>query len=281
MKDLGNIHYFLGIQAQQTPTGLFLCQSKYTEEILHHANMSSCNPVHTPLPLRLDQVFTDTKLFSDPTYFRSLAGKLQYLTITRPDIQFAVNFICQRMHSPTEADIHLLKRVLRYLRDTSSMGIQLYKNCGMEVVAYSDSDWAGCKETRRSTGGFCVMLGSNIVSWSAKRQPTVSRSSTEAEYRTLASTASELTWLSFIFRDLKIKQNKPAVLHCDNLSAVQLTANHVLHGRSKHFETDYHYVRERVALGFWRFDISLLHCRSLIYSLSLSRARRFNLFVTN
>lgn len=93
------------------------------------------------------------------------------------------------------------------------------------------------------------MIGSNIVSWSAKRQPTVSRSSTEAEYRTLASTASELTWLSFILRDMKITQPKPAILRCDNLSAVHLTANPVLHSRSKHFETDYHYVRERVALG--------------------------------
>ena len=129
------------------------------------------------------------------------------------------------------------------------MGIYFCKNSVLDVVAYSDSDWAGCRETRRSTGGFCVMIGSNIVSWSAKRQPTVSRSSTEAEYRALASTASELTWISFVMRDMKIKQPKPAVLHCDNLSAVYLTANPVLHGRSKHIETDYHYVRERVALG--------------------------------
>lgn len=249
MKDLGNLHYFLGIQAQHIASGLFLSQTKYTKEILHHANMSECNPVHTPLPLRLDQVYEDKRLFSDPTYFCSLAEKLQYLTITRPDIQFAVNFICQRMHSPTEADFHLLKRILWYLRGASAMGIHLYHNCNLDVLAYSDSDWAGCRDTRRSTGGFCVLLGSNIVSWSSKRQPTVSRSSTEAEYRTLTSTASELTWLSFILRDLRIHQPRPAILHCDNLSAVQLTANPALHSRSKNFETDYHYVRERVALG--------------------------------
>lgn len=199
--------------------------------------------------MRLDHIYEDKQLYSNPTYFQSLAGKLQYLTITRPDLQFAVNFICQRMHSPTESDFHLLKRVLRYLRGTSTMGLHLYKNNPLTIVAYSDSDWAGCKDTRRSTGGFCAMLGSNIISWSAKRQPTVSRSSTEAEYRALATTASELTWISFVLRDLGVSQSKSALLRCDNLSAVHLSANHVFHNRSKHIETDYHYVRERVALG--------------------------------
>lgn len=179
---LGKLHYFLGIQAQAHPQGLFLHQSKYTEEILYHAGMSNCNPIHTPLPLRLDQVFQDTRPFPEPSYFRSLAGKLQYLTITRPDIQFAGNFICQRMHSPTESYFGLLKRTLRYLRGTSTMDLHLSKDSDLSVISYSDSDWTGCKDTRRSTTGFFALLGSNIISWSAKRQPTVSRSSTEVEY---------------------------------------------------------------------------------------------------
>jgi len=153
------------------------------------------------------------------------------------------------MHSPTESDFALLKRILRYLRGTSSMGLHLYRNSNLSLVSYNDSDYAGCKDTRRSTSGFCVMLGSNVVSWSAKRQPTVSRSSTEAEYRALASTAFELTWTASVLRDLGITQSQAAVLRCDNLSAVHLSANPVLHNRSKHFDVDYHYVRERVALG--------------------------------
>lgn len=249
MKDLGTFHYFLGVQAQHHSDGLFIHQAKYTEEILHSAGMSTCNPINTPLPLRLDHVFQDTTPFAQPFYFRSLAGKLQYLTITRPDIQYAVNFVCQRMHSPTEADFGLLKRILRYLRGTSTMGLYLSKHSSLDVVSYSDSDWAGCRDTRRSTTGFSVLLGSNVISWSAKRQPTVSRSSTEAEYRALATTASELTWVSSVLRDLLVPQTRPAVLRCDNLSAVQLSANPVFHNRSKHFDTDYHYVRERVALG--------------------------------
>lgn len=145
MKDLGDFHSFLGIQAQAHSQGLFFSQTKYVEEILHHANMTFCNPIHTPLPLRLDHVFRDTQPFFEPSYFCSLVGKLQYLTITRPDIQFAVNFICQRMHSPTESDFGLLKRILRYLCGTSFMGLHLYKNSDLSLVFYSDSDWAGCQ----------------------------------------------------------------------------------------------------------------------------------------
>lgn len=117
------------------------------------------------------------------------------------------------------------------------------------MAAYCDSDWAGCKETRRSTTGFCTLLGQNLISWSAKRQPTVSRSSTEAEYRALSTTAQEITWLSYLLRDIGIPQEQATTLFCDNLSAVYLSANPALHNRSKHFDTDYHYIREQVALG--------------------------------
>lgn len=99
MKDIGVLSYFLGIQAIFHDSGLFLHPSKYTEEILTIAGMQNCNRMPTPLPLQLDKVTHGVEPFSDPTYFCSLVGKLQYLTLTRPDIQFAVNFVCQRMHS--------------------------------------------------------------------------------------------------------------------------------------------------------------------------------------
>lgn len=148
MKDKGSLHYFLGIQAISHPSGLFLHQTKYTEEILHKAGMSTCNPMLTPLPLKLNVMSNGDDLFPDPTYFRSLAGKLQYLTLTRPDIQFAVNFISQRMHAPTMQDFSLLKWTLRYLRGTSSLGLHLFKDNDMSLIAFYDKDWAGCQVTR-------------------------------------------------------------------------------------------------------------------------------------
>ena len=247
MKDLGLPKYFLGVEIETHPGGLFLHQTAYAKDILHQASMSTCNSMPTPLPQQIDN--QDSELFSEPTYFRSLAGKLQYLTITRPDIQYAVNFVCQRMHAPTTADFSFLKRLLRYVKGTIHMGLHIRKDQNLALSAYRNSDWAGCKETRRSTTGFCTMLGPNLISWSAKRQETVSKSSTEAEYRALTAVAQELTWLSFLLRDLGVSQFHPTLVCCDNLSAVYLTANPALHNRSKHFDTDYHYIREHVALG--------------------------------
>ena len=249
MKDMGPVHYFLGIQVKTYDEGLFLCQEKYTKDLLEIAGMAGCDETLTPLPLQLDRVVGQDKLFDQPTYFRSLAGKLQYLTLTRPDIQFAVNYVCQMMHALTVADFTNLRRILRYLKGTSHLGLTINAKTGFLLYGFSDSDWAGCRETRRSTGGLCTFLGSNIISWSAKRHPTVSRSSTEAEYRTLSITATELKWLASLLGEMGISLPDTPQLFCDNLSAVYLTVNPVLHTRSKHFDTDFNYVRERVALG--------------------------------
>ena len=247
MKDMGVPEYFLGIEMVTHQKGIFLHQKAYTEDILRQAQMFDCSPMPTPLPQRVENL--DPSSFPEPTYFRSLASKLQYLTITRPDIQFAANFICQRMHSPTVSDFGLLKRIMRYLKGTSELGLHIKKDLTMSLLAFCDSDWAGCQDTRRSTTGFCTFLGPNLVSWSAKRQETVSRSSTEAEYKALAATAQEITWLSQLLRDRRITQSDATLLLCDNLSAVYLSTNPALHKRSKHFDTDYHYIREQVALG--------------------------------
>lgn len=166
MKDMGRLHYFLGIQAHFHERGLFLSQEKYISDLFITAGMAQCTHIATPLPLQLNASYTQPELFSDPTYFRSLAGKLQYLTLTRPDIQFAVNFICQKMHALTVSDFTLLKRTLRYLKGTMQMGVNLNNDTDSTLRAYSDSDWAGCLDTGRSTGGFCTFLGTNVISWS-------------------------------------------------------------------------------------------------------------------
>ena len=247
MKDLGTPKYFLGIEIESKSDGMFLHQQAYTKDILYQSSMLECNPMPTPLPQRIEII--NTEPFPEPTYFRSIAGKLQYLTITRPDIQYAVNFVCQRMHLPTMSDFAMLKRILRYLKGTMHLGLHIVRGSNLILSAYCDSDWAGCKETRRSTTGFCTLLGPNLISWSAKRQATVSRSSTEAEYRALTAAAQEVTWISYLLRDLGVSQSEPTRLHCDNLSAVYLSTNPALHSRTKHFDTDYHYIREQVALG--------------------------------
>ena len=188
-------------------------------------------------------------LLEDPSYFRGLVGALQYLTLTRPDLSYSVNYASQFMHALTIVHLKMVRRILRYVKGTIDIGLHFISNTTLDLCAFSDADWAGCSTTRRSTTGYCTFLGGNLVSWCAKKQHTISRSSTEAEYRAMANTAAELTWMSFILKDLHIPLASTPTLYCDNISALHMTINPVFHARSKHIELDYHFVRERVALG--------------------------------
>lgn len=183
----------------------------------------------------------------DSTCYRSVVGALQYLTLTRPDIAFAVNKVCQYLHAPTTTHWSAVKRILRYVKGTIALGHKIKRSSSMLVSAFSDADWAGCADDRRSTGGFAVFLGNNLISWSARKQPTVSRSSTEAEYKALANAAAEMIWVQKILTELQVPHPPAARLWCDNLGAKYLSANPVFHARTKHIEIDFHFVRERVA----------------------------------
>jgi histone deacetylase 1/2 len=193
---------------------------------------------------------TGTALSTDDAFrYRSVVGGLQYLTLTRPDISFAVNKVCQYLSQPTDAHWEAVKRILRYVKGTLQVGLQIRRSPSSIISIFTDADWAGCVDDRRSTSGFAVFVGSNIISWSSKKQPTVSRSSTEAEYKALANGAAEALWVDSLLRELGVTQQRPPILWCDNLGATYLTANPVFHARMKHIEVDFHFVREQVAAG--------------------------------
>jgi hypothetical protein len=170
--------------------------------------------------------------------------------MTRPDISYAVQHVSQFMGSPSDVHFEAVKRILRYLKGTLGVGLPICKSpdCSF-LVAYSDADWAGCLDTRRSTTGYCIFLGPNLISWSAKKQPTVSRSSTEAEYRALAYACADTLWIQGLLTELHCPLTRPVLLNCDNLSVTYLAANPIFHARTKHIAIDYHFVRERVASG--------------------------------
>lgn len=191
MKDPGEFHHFLGVSVSRQSSGLFLSQRQYCLEILEHAGMTDCKPCSTPVDTTSKLSSTDGSRVADPTDYRSLAGTLQYLTFTRPDIQYAVQQVCLHMHDPRESHLTALKRILRYVRGTMELGLHIRTSSSHDLVAYSDADWARCPDTRKSTSGYAVFLGDNLVSWSSKRQQTVSRSSTEAEYRAVANAIAE------------------------------------------------------------------------------------------
>jgi hypothetical protein len=243
------------MQVQTCADGLFLSQRQYMMDILARAGMAECKPCSTPVDTNPKIAATDGPPVADATNYRSLAGALQYLTFTRPDIAYAVQQVCLHMHDPREPHLAALKRILRYVRGTLHLGLQLRPSPITDLVVYTDADWAGCPDTRKSTSGYAVFLGDNLVSWSSKRQNTVSRSSAEAEYRAVANGVAEASWLRQLLLELHAPLRRTTLVYCDNVSAVYMSSNPVQHQRTKHIEIDLHFVREKVAAG----DVRVLH----------------------
>ncbi|GJV20114.1 ribonuclease H-like domain-containing protein [Tanacetum coccineum] len=155
--------------------------------------------------------------------------------------------LCLYMHDPQEPHLNAMKRVLRYFRGTTDLGLQLLRSTTSQLIAYSDADWAGCPATSRSTSGYRVFLDDNLLTWSSKRQDTLSRSSAEAEYRGVANVVAETSWIRNLLRELHTSLFTATLVYCDNVSAVYMYANPVQHQRTKHIEIDIHFVRDKVA----------------------------------
>ncbi|KAL6339440.1 hypothetical protein AAG906_032974 [Vitis piasezkii] len=203
LKDLGPLNFFLGIKVFNSGSSLHLSQARYICDLLQHAGLSKS---------------------------KSKTFPMVYCTITRPDIAYTVNKLCQFMHAPTSTHLQVVKCVLRYLKGSLFYRPSFQPSFSLDLIAYTDADWASCPDDRCSTNGYCIYFGGNLVSWSTSKQKVVSRSSTESEYKGLNS-------LFPCFNP---------VLYYDNLNTTYLVANPVLHSQAKHMKIDYHFVRERV-----------------------------------
>lgn len=223
--------------------------------------MFECKSISTPID-------ANSKLFGDAgdkianlTEYRNLAGALQYLTFTRPNITYAVQHICLFMHDPRLHHMQALRRIIRYLQGKKHHGLQLFRGKLGSLTAYSYTDWGECLDTRCSTSGFYVYLGENLLSWSSKRQPTVSRSSAEAEYKGVANDVTETCWLWNLLLEMHCPMKRTTLVFCDNISSIYLSKNPMQHQQTKHIKINLHFVSENVALG----QIKVLHIPSSLW----------------
>lgn len=244
--------FFVGLQINRLSDGsIHLNQSTYAKKVLAKFNMMDAYPVDTPADANTKLLANlDGKLTVFP--YREAVGSLMYLAIaTRPDISFAVGLASRYLNQPNENHTNAVKRILKYIKGTINFGIRFRSNATLNLNCFSDADYAGDIDTRKSTSGFVFMFGSGSISWGSNRQKCVALSSTESEYIAGSEAVKELVWLKRLTDDLDVNVGNP-VLYMDNQGAIKLTKNPEFHKRTKHVEVRYHFMREKFEEGIFQ-----------------------------
>ncbi|GAU50483.1 hypothetical protein TSUD_409690 [Trifolium subterraneum] len=253
------LSYFLGLQLDETTQGILLHQKKYVKELLLKFNMLGCNPAATPIEVNPRLELDDTGENVNSTLYRQMVGSLRYLCNSRPDLSFAVGAVSRFVESPKQSHMVAVKRILRYVQGTMEFGVLFPNNISNSVnrlEGFSDSDWCGDHVDRRSTTGYIFKFLHAPISWCSKKQPVIALSSCEAEYIACDFAACQGIWLESLLKDIQVELTEPIQLLVDNKSAINLAKNPISHGRSKHIETRFHFIREQVNNG----RIVLNHC---------------------
>lgn len=247
---------FLGIEICKGKDSIKLSQSKYISEILDDFGLENMKPVSTPM---IYNPSTDDTCLNKVFPYRELVGTLLYVSNkTRPDISYAVGYCSRKLDKPSERDVGNIKRILRYLVSTINLGIQYTSHSeDLNLLAYSDSDFAGDIYSRKSTTGYIIKFCGGPVAWCSKRQPIVSLSSTEAEYIAAAECIKEALFLKSVIDEL-LGVNININLHVDNQSAITIIKNGQFNKRSKHIDVRYHFINEKVSEGI----VKLFYCPS-------------------
>jgi len=262
MKDMGELSYILGISVVQEKEKncVFLHQKHYIETILQKYGMNNANPITTPAD-------TNVKLIKDdgvskpvnPSTYQSMVGSLLYAAMaTRPDIAHAVSVVSKFNANPNAAHLTAVKRILRYLKGTVNLALKYERSESGTLIGFSDADWAGDQDDRRSTTGKILFLSGGAVSWFSKKQATVALSTAEAEYVAVSQAAQEGTWLKRLLTDLGMSDSSTVILE-DNQGAIAIAKNPVNHSRTKHIDIRYHYIRECVQNG----QIQVQYCPTI------------------
>jgi hypothetical protein len=255
MKDLRELRYFLGIKVIQSPKGTWLLQKQYALNKLTEYWMTGCKLISIPLEQNVKLSADEGDLVEDTTMYKRILGNLIYMTITRPDLSYAIGVVSQFMQTPRKSHLDAVRRILRYIKHTLQCGIFYEAKSQLQVHGYTNANWVGNVLDRRSTSGFMFSFGSGVVSWSSKKQPIVALSSTEIEYKGAAIVAYEIVWLQKPLSHLGQSVDGLVVIYCDNISSILLANNLVYHARTKHIKVHYHFIREKILAK----EIDLIH----------------------
>ncbi|WVZ63907.1 hypothetical protein U9M48_013501 [Paspalum notatum var. saurae] len=245
---IGEFTFFLGFQIKQLKEGTFIYQEKYRRDLLKRFKMDDCKSIETLMATNAKLKADESGIKVDQTLYRSMIGSLLYLCASRPDIMFSVCLCARFQADPKESHLTTVKRILRYLKHTLSIGLWNPKGASFEFLGYSDLDFAGCHVERKSTSGGCYLLGRSLVLWSSKKQNCVSLSTAKAEYIAAGSSCAQLLYMKQMLKDYGVELSRIPLL-CDNESAVKLANNPVQHSRTKHIDIRHHFIRDHVAKG--------------------------------
>jgi hypothetical protein len=259
MTDLGNLSFFLGMEFVKGRSGVILHQQKYIGDLLERFEMTECKAVSNPSETnaKLDDCVNEEGV--DPTLFKQIVGSLRYLCNSRPDICYSMSVVSKFMNNPKKSHLAAAKRILRYMKGTVKLGLLFptgVNGSSAELISYSDSDWGGDKTDRRSTSGYVMQYNGVSIAWCSKKQQVTALSTCEAEYIAGTFATCQVIWLDSVMKELKVEVSKPLKLLIDNKSAIRLAKNPISHGRSKHIETRYHFIREQVMNG----NIEVVYC---------------------
>ena len=259
---MGELHHFLGMKVvQDQETGnVWIAQKLYLENILKTFGMENCKAIRTPVDAStklMKAVDNDTDV--DQKLYQSAVGSLLYLSLaTRPDITFAVSNVAKFCAKPSKQHWTALKRIFHYLKGTQHYGLLYKKGNSNNYSGFSDADWGGDLDDRKSTSGYVFQIGETAISWRSKKQTCVASSTAEAEYVALSSTAQESWWLQQLLADLTKEPTKSMVIYEDNQSTIIMAKDPQFHGRSKHIDIKYHFIREQVT----NRSLELKYCKS-------------------
>ncbi|KAJ8899766.1 hypothetical protein K2173_019466 [Erythroxylum novogranatense] len=256
MTDLGKMKYFLGVEVIQDEDGIFIHQKKYAGEILERFNLQNANDVKNPIVpgVKLSKEGDGNRV--DCMLYKQLIGSLMYITTTRPDLMFVVCLLSRYIMDPRDEHMQVAKRVLRYIKGTLGFGVFYKRGMTEELIVYTDSDYAGDIDNRRSTSGYAFLLSGGAVAWASKKQPVVTLSTIEAEFITATYCACQCVWMRRILEEFGVMQSGCTTILCDNSSTIKLSRNPVLHGRSKHIDVRFHFLRDLTKNEV----VKLVHC---------------------